>query len=151
MSKQFQLRRGTTEDNESFTGAEGELTLDIDTKQIHIHDGETIGGITMDYVVAWQMPSIDNNFTWYRKYASGFVEQGGQTPGETQSTAVTITLPITMKDGNYYVGITSNAQPNGYVFRATDRTTTTFKITPDKFASTNPISTKVWTVSGLAA
>lgn len=152
MSKQFQLRRGTTADNESFTGAEGELTLDTEKKQLHIHDGETAGGTAMDYVVEWQMPNIDNNFTWFRKYVSGWVEQGGQTPGEPQATSITITLPVTMTDGNYYVGFMSNSTgPNGYVFRVPNRTTTTFTINVDTFASKNPTSTKVWMVCGMAA
>ena len=47
MSKQWQLRRGTTVENDGFTGAQGELTVDTDKKQIRLHDGVTQGGKTL--------------------------------------------------------------------------------------------------------
>jgi len=48
MAKQWQLRRGTTQDMLAFTGAEGELTYDISLKQLVIHDGTTVGGKFID-------------------------------------------------------------------------------------------------------
>ena len=44
MSTQLQLRRGTTAQNNSFTGAVGELSIDTATENIRIHDGSTAGG-----------------------------------------------------------------------------------------------------------
>jgi hypothetical protein len=44
MATQVQLRRGTTAQNNSFTGAVGELSIDTDIKTIRIHDGSTAGG-----------------------------------------------------------------------------------------------------------
>tara|TARA_Y100000356_G_scaffold106103_1_gene91960 strand:+ start:3440 stop:4003 length:564 start_codon:yes stop_codon:yes gene_type:complete len=44
MATQVQFRRGTTSQNDSFTGAVGELSLDTDTESIRIHDGSTAGG-----------------------------------------------------------------------------------------------------------
>jgi hypothetical protein len=44
MSSQIQFRRGTTTQNNAFTGAQGELTIDTDVKTIRIHDGTTAGG-----------------------------------------------------------------------------------------------------------
>lgn len=44
MSTQLQLRRGTTAQNNSFTGAVGELSIDTDTENIRVHDGSTAGG-----------------------------------------------------------------------------------------------------------
>lgn len=41
---QLQLRRGTTTEMNSFTGAEGELTYDKLLKRLRIHDGTTVGG-----------------------------------------------------------------------------------------------------------
>lgn len=78
MAKQLQLRRGTTLQNNAFIGAVGEPTLDTETGMIHIHDGQTQGGMEfIDAVVAFQKPTADNDYTWYRKYASGWVEMGG--------------------------------------------------------------------------
>jgi len=42
---QVQLRRGTTAQHGSFTGAQGELTVDTDKNALVLHDGATQGGI----------------------------------------------------------------------------------------------------------
>lgn len=52
MSKQWQIRRGTAAENDSFTGAEGEVTMDTTHKSVRIHDGSTQGGITVSTMVA---------------------------------------------------------------------------------------------------
>ena len=45
MPTQLQLRRGTTSQNNSFTGAAGEISVDTTLDQIRVHDGSTAGGI----------------------------------------------------------------------------------------------------------
>ena len=55
----------------------------------------------VDYVVAMQRPTADNNYTWYRKYKSGWVEQGGIYTG--QANRPTIALPVTMSNEHYTV------------------------------------------------
>ena len=44
MAKLLKLRRGTTSQHSSFTGAEGEVTVDTDKKVVVVHDGSTAGG-----------------------------------------------------------------------------------------------------------
>ena len=44
MSTQVQFRRGTTTQNNAFTGAVGELSVDTDLKTLRLHDGTTAGG-----------------------------------------------------------------------------------------------------------
>jgi hypothetical protein len=44
MTKQVQLRRGTTSEHAIFTGAEGELTIDTTLDIAVVHDGVTVGG-----------------------------------------------------------------------------------------------------------
>ena len=44
MPTQLQLRRGTTSQNNAFTGAAGELSVDTDTEDIRVHDGSVAGG-----------------------------------------------------------------------------------------------------------
>jgi hypothetical protein len=44
MSKQVRIRRGTTVEHASFTGVEGEITVNTTTDTIHVHDGATVGG-----------------------------------------------------------------------------------------------------------
>ena len=100
MSRQIQLRRGTADDHETFTGAIGEVTVDTTNNTLRVHDGQTVGGTALaradavtdmsgaDYVIAWQSPTAENNYTWYRKYRSGWVEQGGRLSGRS------VTFPI---------------------------------------------------------
>ena len=92
MSRQIQFRRGTADEHKNFTGAEGEITVDLTNKTLRVHDGVTAGGTMLarqsaldaaDYVIAWQTPTAENNYTWYRKYKSGWVEQGGQINSDT--------------------------------------------------------------------
>ena len=47
MGQQLQLRRGTTAENNAFTGAVGELTVDTDRSEMRLHDGVTAGGVNV--------------------------------------------------------------------------------------------------------
>ena len=44
MAKLLKLRRGSTSQHSSFTGAEGEVTVDTDKDTLVVHDGSTQGG-----------------------------------------------------------------------------------------------------------
>lgn len=56
-----------------------------------------VAALKYDYVVDFQAPTANNNYTWYRKYKSGWVEQGGTLQTMTNS----LTFPIEMADTNY--------------------------------------------------
>ena len=47
MAKQLQLRRGTTAEHASFTGAVGEVTVDSDKDTLVVHDAYQVGGFPM--------------------------------------------------------------------------------------------------------
>ena len=47
MATQIRLRRGTTAQNNAFTGAEGEVTVDTDKDTLIVHNGVTAGGIPL--------------------------------------------------------------------------------------------------------
>lgn len=47
MTRVLQLRRGSAEQNNNFTGLPGEITVDMDAKTLRIHDGETLGGFAL--------------------------------------------------------------------------------------------------------
>ena len=47
MTKQVQLRRGSTSQSDAFTGAVGEVTVDTTAKSLRVHDGSTVGGSTI--------------------------------------------------------------------------------------------------------
>ena len=47
MTRILQIRRGTSAQNDNFTGMAGEITMDTTNKTVRIHDGETLGGIAL--------------------------------------------------------------------------------------------------------
>ena len=123
MSRQIQIRRGDEAANDNFVGAIGEVTMDTTNNTLRVHDGQTVGGTVLakqdeipdlspyDYVIEWQMPTAENNYTWYRKYKSGWVEQGGIWTGEMscdigKEVISTITLPIKMKNARFFASAT---------------------------------------------
>jgi hypothetical protein len=44
MADQLQLRRGTSAENDAFTGAAGEVTVDTTNDSLRVHDGASAGG-----------------------------------------------------------------------------------------------------------
>lgn len=145
MAIQLQLRKGSKSDNDAFTGAEAELTYDTTTKGLRIHDGVTQGGHLVDVVVFFQAPTAENNYTWARKYASGWVEQGGLTGADS----ITINLPVEMADTNYeaFGNIIYSANEYAYTGQVhiASKTTTSFS-----FAASSSFN-RQWHVMGMAA
>lgn len=114
MATQLQLRRGTTAENDAFTGAIGEVTMDTEKNQLRVHDGVTQGGAgIVDPVVDFQVPTAQNNYTWYRKYRSGWVEQGGITTTDSGNPCQ-VTLPVEMADSYYNINILGQTGTDGY-------------------------------------
>lgn len=97
----------------------------------------------IDYVVDCQIPTEANVYTWYRKYKSGWVEQGGL------SIVRTVTFPIPMQDANYHWQINS----------IYDSATTTMynelgallSKSATGFSKSGNAQTFVWSVCGMAA
>ena len=192
---QVKRRRGTEAQNDAFTGAEGEITIDLTNMTLRVHDGVTQGGFVVgggagrnigdvfftartdttlngaveanggqynttdfdgtdaignilsagkvpyvaiadfDTAVAnngectsfgWdggtvfkvpkingrrlirrQLPTADNNYTWYNLYSDGWVEQGGRLTGTASAGFNTVTLPVEMQDNNYTASATN--------------------------------------------
>ena len=97
-------------------------------------------------VIEFQAPTAANNYTWYRKYRDGWVEQGGY--GEKGQT---ITLPVEMANANYGVlaGFCVTGSDNiSYGINADSKTTTSFRIRTESSVSTNEA---YWEVKGIAA
>lgn len=152
MAKQLQFRRGTTIQNDAFIGGEGEITMDTDKKQLRVHDGQTQGGVgVIDPIVAFQKPTAENGYTWYRKYASGWVEQGGQFGGDGAGS-ITKTLPIEMADINYEVIVSANVSDGTFFGTAYKNSTTQITIwTTNYLGGMNRQAGSHWRVSGMAA
>ena len=103
-------------------------------------------------VIAFQAPTAGNNYTWYRKYADGWVEQGGFANVNEVSTT-TITLPVTMADTNYIALAQNNTlstaadTENGV---GIEKTSTTQVTLFTHYINPNTISAS-WEVKGMAA
>lgn len=57
-------------------------------------------------VIEFQAPTAENNYTWYRKYADGWVEQGGIT-ATTSGNPASVTYPVVMSDSNYTLNVSA--------------------------------------------
>ena len=98
-----------------------------------------------DYVIETQDPTAENNYTWYRKYKSGWIEQGGHT---TSSDAGTIcSFPVEMRDTNYsaLVSVTGDSSSN---FSTAVKTKQTNYITISNYTEARPCD---WVIFGFTA
>lgn len=68
MAKQLQLRRGSTAQHSSFTGAVGEITIDTDKDTLVVHDGYTQGG---EALLREDLNNLANNSIGLGKIATG--------------------------------------------------------------------------------
>ena len=106
-----------------------------------------------DYVVASQMPSDNNNCTWYRKYKSGWVEQGVTTL-ISGGDAVVITLPVPMKTINYNISLSQyngdTTAPNLNRLSFYNQNTTSFTVI-SRYTNSNVARQFLWKVCGIAA
>ena len=100
-------------------------------------------------VIEFQAPTAENDYTWYRKYADGWVEQGGYTiiPSEKY---IDIILPIPMQDNHYTPMVTASwssaATGQNEGCDSAYKTNTTMRLTAS-YASV----VMWWQVSGMAA
>ena len=98
-------------------------------------------------VIEFQAPTVINGYTWYRKYADGWVEQGGTVPAI--SGTKTVVFPVPMLDTNYTILKTmetnSSSQPSSY-----NQFSFYNKTTADATTSTAGVGFS-WQVSGMAA
>lgn len=106
-----------------------------------------------DYVVQSQLPTAQNNYTWYRKYKSGWVEQGGKsTQTATSSVDATITLPVEMQDTEYNVtfSVCSSVANDGAESSVLAQTVTTISLHADSLTGTSGTKGFIWEVKGMA-
>ena len=175
MSRQIQIRRGTAAEHTTFTGVIGEITMDTTNNTLRVHDGTTAGGTPLakqseipeqyvmpenyDFVVEYQAPTSSNNYTWYRKYKSGWVEQGGiitinRQNADTNRTT-TVNLPVAMADTNYYVApltfISDGGSTTGLRNHKNTPSTTTLQIGTYTTSSISHDYTAAWRISGVSA
>ena len=117
--------------------------------------GAPSGIVDPHRVIDFQAPTAQNNYTWYRKYADGWVEQGGVYTGSLSAgNSVAITLAVVMSDANYTLNITGEQNSNNYSYAVIadgSKTTTGFSLFAGGASSGDSIKAACWQVSGMAA
>jgi hypothetical protein len=63
MATQVQFRRGTTTQNNAFTGANGEISVDTDVKTLRLHDGTTGGGAAIMMNTTTAQTALNKTFS----------------------------------------------------------------------------------------
>lgn len=99
-------------------------------------------GAKADSVIDYQEPTEGNGYTWYRKYISGWVEQGGID--NSGSGTKTITFPVTMQNSNYTVTTATQSSNATHGATVQNPTTTTVQLVKSN-------TTCYWQVCGMAA
>lgn len=100
------------------------------------------------FVVSKQDPTPENDYTWYRRYSDGWVEQGGLLGNAGTFATRVITMPVAMRDTKYTAVISGswdNSTGNGSMLDQ-NKTTTTFGT-----YATNINNNGSWIVCGYAA
>jgi hypothetical protein len=99
--RQVRLRRGTTAENDAFTGAIGEVTVDTQTSSIRVHDGANAGGTDlMRADMSNNSDVVGNiNFTNDDHTIGGAIDGGNTLTIGQAGTAVSI--PGTLTVANY--------------------------------------------------
>lgn len=138
-----------------FTQTALENTAGLNTE---LFNGKADVSTVAHVVTEFQEPTAANNYTWYRKYADGWVEQGGYNFLSAYTTGFFVqTLPVEMADGNYQVILNFESRTQAYhagtsLFLLSDtNTTTSFNYTARGGNGTNYKVSSSWQVSGMAA
>ena len=108
MAKQLQLRKGTAAEHSTFTGANGEVTVDTTNKTLRVHDGTTVGGtrlatVTGGLIPAAQLPAattstqgavILNNTLTSTSTTQALTAAQGKVLKDSLDTAITSSLGV---------------------------------------------------------
>ena len=108
-------------------------------------------------VIEFQAPTAQNNYKWYRKYADGWVEQGGIEKSIPNNSNANVTLPVEMADTNYTVTIAQLANASYFYTNQggllyDGKYTTYIVLTNRRFSGSATYTIDInWQVSGMAA
>ena len=112
MAKLLKLRRGTTSQHSSFTGAEGEVTVDTDKETLVVHDGSTAGGHAL---AAEDMANVSSSAIAGRlgtdSIAVGKIA-AGTLPSDVKVTDSNVSGNLTIESADIVNGTIVNADIN---------------------------------------
>ena len=107
-----------------------------------------------DAVIDYQEPTAENGYTWYRKYKSGWVEQGGYYSGNiTAGNNATINLIMPFANTYYNISVTGEQNSNNWayaVIKDSEITTSSFKVFVGAGNSSDKVKGVYWKACGFA-
>lgn len=122
--EEFTVKYAEITDKESVSTATQQIAqlmsaiTSVDNEIAQLNDTGTISAIqsnltalgnfkndVLDYVVARQLPTANNNYTWYRKYKSGWIEQGGIVTNIGINNSKISIFPVAMASNDYAVAL----------------------------------------------
>jgi hypothetical protein len=109
MAKRVQRRRGTTAEHATFTGAEGEITVDTTKDTAVVHDGSTAGGIPLAREDQSNVNRVNSIGVTELNLTDGTAGQVIKTNGSGTLSFTTIDAGTTAVGGDLS-GTVSNAQ-----------------------------------------
>jgi len=118
MTKAVQRRRGTNAEHSSFTGLEGELSVNTTNDSVHVHDGATAGGFELARADG---SNVDNFAVGGDLDVTGNVTIGGNiTIGDADTDSININADLTSSlipnaDNTYDLGTASKEWRNLYI------------------------------------
>jgi hypothetical protein len=146
MAKLLKLRRGTTSQHGSFTGAEGEVTVDTDKETLVVHDGSTAGGHP---VAAEDMANVSSASIAGRLGTDSIATTkiaAGALPTDVTVTDTNINGNLTIESADIVDGTIVNADINASAAIAGSKITPNFG--SQNIATTGTASTGQITVKG---
>ena len=108
-----------------------------------------------DYVIETQFPTAENNYSWYRLYKSGWVEQGGYvsyTGSWIEGHIDSVVLPIEFANTDYRIMIGRTLPADGDILTSYDinKTTTGFGISSYAVNQSSAVASN-WFAVGMSA
>ena len=114
MAKKLQLRRGTTSQHSSFTGAVGEVTVDTDKDTLVVHDGSTAGGFPVigekGGTLTDALTGVSFNTTMDTNTVDGFyIKNSNNATIGSVTSSQGVNSTTTSFTGNDFVNLTSDS------------------------------------------
>lgn len=122
-------------------------------------NAEMFNDLNAHKVIDFQVPTASNGYTWYRKYADGWVEQGGRctvpATNGLSSSSVTVTLPVPIATPEQATLSYNGMDSTGYYSSCeNEASVTTTTVIIGRWNNGNPVAEARyynWTLSGMSA
>lgn len=155
MSTQLKLRRGTTAQHSTFTGAEGEATVDTTKDTLVVHDGTTPGGVPLAKEIGGTLTnpvvtggSINNTTVGATTPSTGAFTNSSYSGTLTGGTGVVnLGAGQIYKDASGNVGIATTVPDYRLDVTSTDNATTTMAMSVQNNARSYGIGIGAYTMS----